>query len=272
MTTLLNGVDVSRYQAKTPPLVGLDFLFARATYGTWHDPLFPMHAANARLHDVAVGAYHFGTSGPVGPQVAAFLAAAGKVDFYVLDLESESGKTPMSAAQARSFIAAVRATGKRCGLYHSDSGFPSLGQDWNWVAKWSATAPSRNWAFWQYRGSPLDLDHFKGSLEQLRALAHPPVHEPVETAPAEWHARFPGGAFWVYRIVDGIITPSSAWPNGRRSKRFSGPTGAPCTAPRKYPWPGHTDRRLVRITAGLLDGNYVSAPIGSTAVVVENVS
>lgn len=170
------GIDVSRWQSTTPSLTGLSFLFARASYGAVHDPMYATHIAHARAAGLLVGAYHFGVGDvPVSSQVAAFLAAAGSVNFYVLDLETNGGHPSMTQSQARAFITAVQAKGHRIGLYHSDSGFPSLGQDYNWVAKWSATPPARSWAFWQYAGIGVDRDRFHGDLAQLMAFAgiHP---------------------------------------------------------------------------------------------------
>src|SRR5260221_13844583 len=81
-------------------------------------------------------------------QAAVFLKAAGDVDFYFLDVE---GRHAMSYPQIKAFFAAVRKAGKQIGLYGSESGFPSLGQDYSWVANWSST-PSSPDAFHQYRG------------------------------------------------------------------------------------------------------------------------
>src|SRR6185369_8404942 len=146
----VNGVDVSRWQATTPSLAGLGFLFARATYGAVHDGMFATHIANARQAGLLVGAYHFGVGDVSVPdQVSAFLATAGKVHFYVLDLERNGSRPSMTAQQASAFIAAVKAKGHRIGLYHSESGFPSLGQSYNWVANWSQI-PAIGWTFWQY--------------------------------------------------------------------------------------------------------------------------
>lgn len=174
--TYLEGIDVSRWQATTPSLAGKSFLFARATYGAVHDPMYATHAAHARAQGVLVGAYAFGVGDvPVADQVAAFLAAAGPASFHVLDLERNGGRPSMTATQAVAFINGVQVKGHKIGLYHSDSGFPNLGQNWNWVAKWGATPPTRHWEFWQYDGSPLDRDRFNGDLAALRSLAgiHP---------------------------------------------------------------------------------------------------
>ena len=77
----------------------------------------------------------------------------------------------MTTAQARVFIAEVHRAGRKIGLYHSRSGFPSLGQDWNWIAQWGDTPPNMPWAFWQWQGSPLDRDMFNGDHTALRKLA-----------------------------------------------------------------------------------------------------
>ena len=134
-----------------------------------------MHAKNVLAKGKVLGAYHFGT-GDAGAlaQAKAFLAAVGnKPSFLVLDLERNASGTTMSKARATAFIKAVKALDplkRKVGLYHSDSGWPgNIGQDFNWVAKWSATPPTRPWRLWQYRGSPLDLDQFDGTVTEMRA-------------------------------------------------------------------------------------------------------
>lgn len=176
--TFLEGIDVSRWQGTTPPLTGLSFLFARATYGTFGDPMYDTHIANAKKRGLVTGAYHFGRSGNVAGQVATFLTKAGNVNLYVLDLESDGANPPMSNAEAQQFIARVKAAGKVIGLYHSQSGYPQLGQMFDWVAKWSSIPPSTGWEFWQYQGSPLDRDRFNGDLIALKRLARLPVPPP----------------------------------------------------------------------------------------------
>ena len=178
----LKGIDISKWQAITPSLTGLSFLFARASIGLLDDDKYDTHIANARSHGLLVGAYHFGDKFSTGvKQAQHFLTAAGDVDFYALDQE---GANQMPVAEAKLFIAYVRAHGKKAGLYHSDSGFPSFGQDYNWVAHWGTTTPPvRPWKFWQYRGSPLDLDYFNGTTAQLKALSSaPPAIVPPDTS------------------------------------------------------------------------------------------
>lgn len=186
--TYLNGIDVSKWQPTTPSLVGLSFAFARATYATTVDPKYAMHVANFRRAGIVVGAYHFGVGHkPIHEQVRTFLHAAKGADLFILDLERDSTQT-MTQAEAREFIRLVRAAGKKIGLYHSRSGFPELGQNYNWVAQWRKEPPTGiKWAFWQWQGSPLDRDKFNGAKAQLLALAGraptpipaPPKEEPV---------------------------------------------------------------------------------------------
>src|SRR5439155_8528513 len=205
----LEGLDVSRWQGTTPNLAGKAFLFARATYGAIRDQMYSTHIANARKAGLLVGAYHFGVGDvPVPSQVSAFLGAAGTVDFYVLDLESNGGRPSMTLGQASLFIALVRAKNHKNGLYHSDSGFPlTLGQSYNWVAKWSVNPPTHPWTFWQYRGSPLDLDRFNGDEAKLQALAGnagPVRLRVVITGPTKRYSKVGG------TVVGSVSRPSYA--------------------------------------------------------------
>lgn len=192
------GYDVSAWQTTTPALAGVGFLHVRATYGTRPDPMYARHVAAARTAGLLeVGAYHFGTAATSGRvQASAFLAVAGAADTFTLDLETEHGRPAMSRAEAAAFIAAVKATGRRCFLYHSESGFPMLGQDGNWIANWSRI-PALPWTFWQHHGGPLDRDTFNGTAVALRALAasaHP--GRPVRLA----RVTFPAGTYRTARV------------------------------------------------------------------------
>ena len=174
--TNAQGIDISKWQTATPSLSGLDFAFARATYGDTIDSRYGQHSQAIRAAGLVLGAYHFGRSGQyasIKSQVALFLFKSTGADLLALDFESDGVKnTAMSRVEAADFIAKVHAAGHSIGLYHSDSGFPSdLGEDWRWVAKWSKTPPSRKWDIWQYRGSPLDLDEFHGTPDELQVFA-----------------------------------------------------------------------------------------------------
>lgn len=190
------GIDISHHQATTPSLEGLGFVFVRATYGLMPDRRTATHAAAVRAAGLVLGAYHFGRAGDPAAQAEAFLARVGDADLFALDLEADGRGPSMSQAEARVFLRAVQVSGRSCGLYHSDSGYPSLGQDWNWVARWSPNPPSRRWAFWQYRGAPLDLDRFAGSdadLALFAGRARPVVYRLTISQRTPVHAS-PGGA------------------------------------------------------------------------------
>lgn len=206
---MLPGIDVSHYQQTTPPLTGLSFLFARATYDVIADDKYAMHMANAEKAGLVRGAYHFGTGrSPVDKQVSAFLAAVGDVSLFALDLESDA--VPMTQDQAAAFIKGVQAAGMgKIGLYHSDSGFPHLGQDFDYVADYGVE-PRRPFSFWQYRGSPLDLDYFNGTLDDLYTLAGENVSLVANTKyPAQANVVIPAGT-QIYDLAGrGLVKPSS---------------------------------------------------------------
>jgi hypothetical protein len=171
------GIDCSHWQTATPSLAGLDFLIARATYATTPDDKYAQHFANGRKANVVTAAFHFGVGAgqaTIASQASAFLRYAGAADLLNLDLESNgTSGLSMSGTEGQAFIAAVKSADTRkrkVGLYHSASGYPDLGQDYNWVAEWGATPPAIKWTFWQYRGSPLDLDYFNGDRAALNAF------------------------------------------------------------------------------------------------------
>lgn len=172
------GIDISHWQSLTDWTAnGLTFVIAKASEGTTPDSMYSKHIAKARAANLLVGAYAFNRADvSINSQVDAFIAAAGDVDLYAIDVEEESvgGTQKFSLAQTQAFINRFRAlTGKKIGLYMSESGYYfTAGQDFEWIAHWGVTAPtSSKWDIHQYRGSPLDLDQFNGTDAEMRAWA-----------------------------------------------------------------------------------------------------
>lgn len=231
----LTGLDLSTYQTATPNLRGFAFMFARATYDLSPDTRYDQHIAAAKAAGIIRGAYHFGTAASTpAAQASAFLFRAHDAQILALDLEQDAH--PMTPAQAAAFISAVRSGDtlhRKIGLYHSLSGFPSgLGQDFNWVAAWQATAPVIPWAFWQHTSSGvvplypsrLDLDTFAGdqaALNKLAGIAAAP-------APVAWtlHVAANAPAQILSVTPKGCINgPATGWIRGPRSASYG------CTAP-----------------------------------------
>jgi Glycosyl hydrolases family 25 len=168
---MLNGIDLSHFQTTTPNLTNEDFVFVKTTDGLNKDPMYDMHVSNVLKAEKVLGDYAFGYD--LSPTFSAEQQAAAFLLFRtteLLALDLENSKIPMTNAQGAAFIAYVHSKGHKIGLYHSDSGFPNLGQDWNWVANWS-TPPIHPWTFWQSKGGPLDQDVFNGDMTALLALA-----------------------------------------------------------------------------------------------------
>ena len=186
--SLPEGIDVSSHNGD-PTLRGLSFLFARACYATRADSKYARHVARARAAGLVVGAYIFGVGGrqaSVAAQVATFLRIAKGADLLALDLETNGTGATMTNAEARQFIALVHKAGHPIGLYHSRSGFPALGQDWNWCAQWRTAPPvGIAWRFWQYQGHPLDRNRFNGTEAELRRLAGRPESTSVSPTIAQ---------------------------------------------------------------------------------------
>lgn len=176
------GIDVSKWQTSLPDLSTVDFLFARASIGTLPDERYEDHIREAKAAGIITGAYHFNwDSISIAAQVSTFIAAAGDVDLFAIDVE---GLNAFDQSQTREFIRLMHEAGLECGLYHSASGFFDAGQDWDWVAKWSPTPPAV-YDFWQFTSSGtlpgysgrLDFDLFKGTLAELYALAGRETHK-----------------------------------------------------------------------------------------------
>lgn len=172
--TALVGADVSKYQLVSD-WTGQDiaYLIARAGIGTLPDPRYDAHVAASRKRGILTGSYWYGIGNidglTVAEQVDAYIATEGDVDLHALDWEGADG---FSASQCVDFMNAYRRkTGNRIGLYASESRFRDLGQDWNWIANYSAK-PTKRFDIWQY--GPLvpgvDGDRFYGSLDELKAL------------------------------------------------------------------------------------------------------
>ncbi len=176
---MLKGHDLSIWDDGIPAKT--QFVILRATYGDGYDTKYARFWADARKRGVCSLAYAFGRNQDVKAQVDTFLSTAprvGKVyvngkwhDGYALDLEADGKWPPMTDAQARAFIAEMHRRGKSCGLYHSKSGFPRLGQDFDWVAAWDGVSPGTGWAFHQFTSNngTLDEDYFYGDASMLAA-------------------------------------------------------------------------------------------------------
>ncbi len=247
----LEGIDNSVFNRADPNPSGLSFVISRATYGTNPDRRFDQHSSYAIRSGLVSGAYHFGVAGNISGQVDAFLAVAEPLKFLALDLEY-NGENTMTNNEASVFIAAIHSHGLKIGLYHSQSGFPHLGQDWDWVARWRTTPPA-SWRFWQYAGTPLDRDKFNGTLAQLRALAGlvTPAHWGASVHPVYGTRGYPSYRYFnVFTVKNGsIATVETA-----RTGGFS----ATCTAPSPpLSWAGHPKQSLVQLTSGSRAGEWI---------------
>jgi lysozyme len=259
----LNGIDLSQYQAATPPLAGLDFAIVKATEGDGYtDPRYHAHAADVRRAGKVLAAYHFGRSEASGAaQAAHFLSVVGS-DTKLVALDIEGASAP-SDAQAREFIAACRKAGKRTGVYHSLSGFPlGLGQDFNWVADWRGQgAPSIPWAFWQTTSSGavagyagrLDLDLYSGDLASLHALAG--ISAPVT------HALNIAASATVQIATVSASGCIAGWTQRKWGPRAS---SAPCRAPVVKKGCAHGEAPVAYVTRGAFAGRWVRVGDGVT--------
>lgn len=210
------GVDVSSYQGEVdwPTLAeqGIRFAFCKATEGSGHvDPTFQQNWQNAREAGVLVGAYHFFSYDSPGetqaenfiaqvPVTAGALPPVVDVEFYgkhdrnppskeetwailgpLLErLEEHYGVKPILYATYRSY---------KLYLVGETGDYPL------WITRPIVGPMDKPWTFWQYSHSArlegyvgkeerIDLDVFRGSLEELKGMTLPVgTKAPAETPP-----------------------------------------------------------------------------------------
>ena len=210
------GIDVSYYQETIDwPAVaaaGIRYAFLKATEGaSIVDRSFAKNRANAAHAGVLCGAYHFFTpSCSAAAQANLFLRTVGKLDPGdlppVLDLEAPNLWTNVAPPQRIRIVTewlepVESALGTTPIIYLSPSfameilkNDPALARHPVWLAHYTQAAAPRipepwiSWTFWQHTqgghmsgiSTPVDLNWFNGSLDDLRALTVPTA--PVSTA------------------------------------------------------------------------------------------
>ncbi|MEV5932991.1 GH25 family lysozyme [Streptomyces sp. NPDC052079] len=190
---------------------GQDFAFVKATEGAdWQDPWFSRDLRGARQAALPHGPYHFYGRTPAADQARNFVAtvkaagytgkAAGELP-PVLDLEQHKGRCPanFSTAGVRAFLTSVTSQlGVKPIVYTTKSFVDAcMGGDGSvlaghvmWQPRYESgsnePAPvpgaGQGWKIWQYTetgsvpGIPsagrVDLNVFRGTLPELRRLAH----------------------------------------------------------------------------------------------------
>ena len=178
----LRGIDVSNWQPHVdwPAMKhsGVSFAYLKASEGTdFSDKMYSTHRRNARAAGLVIGAYHFArpSTGSAKAQALHFLKVADvhRGDLTpALDLEVTGGLSP---AHLVGWTAIFRDTvmhevGVRPVIYTSPGFWSSAMANSRlfaacplWVAHWGVGHPTlpagwRDYAVWQYQGSPLDRD------------------------------------------------------------------------------------------------------------------
>ena len=205
--TTLFGVDISNHQngisCKRIAAERFRFCIIKATEGTWTDPIFHSHLADARSTDMHVAAYVY-VRGETSAEQHAQALHAQLQDTTIpiaLDIEHNSGSNP---DHWRAIRDAIEARGYRVVLtyipewYWLKVGRPDLtGLPPLWSSRYPSThaayasvlydaAGRRGWqgygglpvVVWQFTdraavaGQQIDANGFEGTEDQLRALFH----------------------------------------------------------------------------------------------------
>jgi lysozyme len=194
------GVDVSSYQGaidwRKVKAAGVTFAFARVSDGLdVVDDRFAANFAAMKRAGVRRGAYqYFRASADPEAQADLLLSAvrrSGRADLpLVVDVETADGQSPevVQARLARWLRRVERRTRRQPIVYTSPVMGETLGGRFGayrlWVAHYEVACPDlpdgwERWSFWQHSSTgrvdgiagDVDLDHFAGTLAQLRRLA-----------------------------------------------------------------------------------------------------
>ena len=196
------GVDVSNHQADIDWRAlagdGVAFAYIKATEGgDFRDRRFQQNWNAARAAGITRGAYHFFTQcKPGAEQAANFIGTVPKeagalppvVDAEHMGTCSAGPPLPDVRGELLAFMSLVAAHfGKRPIVYVTDE-FHRAYLDGHFTAErfwvrslfWPPSIRRESWLFWQYhnRGrragvnGPVDLNAFRGSASDLRALAN----------------------------------------------------------------------------------------------------
>ncbi|HEY3450134.1 MAG TPA: GH25 family lysozyme [Myxococcales bacterium] len=213
----VEGIDISQWQGTIDwnqvRAAGKEFAIARIGDGLGSDPTFQGHWASIKNVGMIRGAYQFFRTGKDAlAQADIVVAAVGRLGPGDLPVtcDVEDPNSNVSAGVYNSLIhqwadRVEQGTGKRpmiyTGKYYWDpkvasndfAGYPL------WHAQYTnAACPNINdrwgdWVFWQYRAEPyppvpggtcpgisgwVDLDHFNGTLDQLKAFAGIVLNQP----------------------------------------------------------------------------------------------
>lgn len=241
--------DVSQFQAglrvHALKQQGFSFLTARASIGGRVDPEYSRFRAEARAENMLFAGYHFLKSSghtAIPVQVAACKSAVAPEDDVMLDWEKDTNSIP-NLHDATMFLAQAKAAGIRVrddylphwywkDIGRPDSALPLVASDYGTNpigyasviypgdSHWPADYANNHVILWQFGsrikidGFPglVDCNAFRGSIEQLKALAvfrdwSKPVTKP-SPSPA-WAIFKTNSPYW-QAIITGTVQMTAA--------------------------------------------------------------
>lgn len=191
---MIYGTDVSSHQPGHFPLElpdgkPIDFVIIKVTQGGGYtNPKWEDQAAWAREHGLAVGFYHFLTSGAVTAQAARFVGAVSVLwpgETLWVDWELDPVAGAATSEEKDQFIREVKRLlpGRKVGLYCNVDYWKNRDRsdycgDGLWIANWGPGDPTieNRWAIHQYRTeSGMDWDRANfGHREDMKVWGGKP--------------------------------------------------------------------------------------------------
>lgn len=226
----LYGIDVSRWQGQIDySRLNSDcrYVFAKATEGSsWVDPMYIKNVTEAKKLGLVTGAYHFfHYTVNVVEQANNFVEQYRKAptDFIIVDVESNKDPDKYIYTSAlRNYIRLVESLlGIKPVIYTSlymwgklttrpawSTNYPLWAADYNASNGVQFPAPWEDWTFWQFTdkdtsmiGRNCDVNRFRGSVDDLRALANSLVIK-TDSEPDQIEEPAPTGD---YNLLDYLV-------------------------------------------------------------------
>lgn len=177
---MLQGVDVSGFQPNDFDFSPFDFGIVKATEGTdFTSGGFPAQAERCLSQGKLLGLYHYARPDYGNTATSESMFFLSKIKPYVgkaiIALDWEADALPYPVSWVYDWCKTVwDETGVRPFIYIQQSQeainkWDKIKKDFPlWIAQWDVDYPTvtnwDKWTIWQYRGEPLDLDYFNGSV------------------------------------------------------------------------------------------------------------
>lgn len=194
---MLNGCDISEFQAADVDISPYDFVIVRSSYGVGEqDAKMTIHANRVLEAGKLLGFYHYAypDTGNTGAAEARSMISCVKpyLGQCILALDWEGAAVSYPASWILEFMDTIKSETGVTPLFYtfaaqlSNSKYAAVAAKYPlWVAQWGVDSPDvgvwDKWTIWQWQGDPFDLDKFDGTSQDWKTWAGAKAPEWIST-------------------------------------------------------------------------------------------